>query len=131
MTSGQPNAETLMMKPASKGLSADAKLRGTAVKLAAAGRSCGVTTDITYDVRVGTSICDKALRASSKPIAVERFGAKGTSIKKTFDGRCVNTMVLMRPKRCEIGTARRKETAEEMRPQKKVDAAVVTERSKV
>jgi hypothetical protein len=33
--------------PVSEGLRAEARLRGTAVKLAAAGRSAGVTTDIT------------------------------------------------------------------------------------
>ena len=62
MTNGQPNAELVRSAPANIGLSAEAKLRGTAVTLAAAGRSSGATTDITKEVRVGTSICESALR---------------------------------------------------------------------
>ena len=41
---------------------------GTVVTLAAAGRSAGVTIAITYELRVGTSICDRALRTSSNTI---------------------------------------------------------------
>ena len=50
--------------PAAIGGSAAARLRGTLVTLAAAGRSSGVTTAITYEVRAGTSICDSAARHS-------------------------------------------------------------------
>ena len=70
---------------------------------------------------LGTSICESALRASNKPIAVARFGAKGTRITKMFDGRCVNTMVLTRPKRVEIGTASRKESAESKPLQNRIE----------
>src|SRR6266404_8031126 len=56
-----------------------AMLRGGAVMLAAAGRSGGVTTAITYDVRAGTSICERVLRISSNAIAIPSVGAKGTS----------------------------------------------------
>src|ERR1041384_6473854 len=63
MTSGQPNVECPSIQPAMIGGMAAARLRGTFVTLAAAGRSAGDTTAITYDVRAGTSICDSAARA--------------------------------------------------------------------
>ena len=46
-TSGQPRKELASSSPASDGLRAEAKLRGTEVKLAAAVRSAGVTTAMT------------------------------------------------------------------------------------
>ena len=128
MSNGQPKVERVSRYPARIGLTAVARLRGTAVMLAAAGRSSGVTTAITYEVRVGTSICDSALRASSKPIAVARFGANGTRIRKMFDGRWVKTIVLIRPIRSEIGTATRKDRAEHTLLQNRIDEAVVTDR---
>jgi hypothetical protein len=73
--------------------------------LAAAARSPGVTTDITYEVRVGTSICESALRVSRRASAIQRLGAKGTRSRHMFAGRCVNTIVLTRPMRSEIHTA--------------------------
>jgi len=56
MISGQPNVDSLSIHPAAIGGSADARLRGTLVMLAAAGRSSGVTTAMTYEPRAGTSI---------------------------------------------------------------------------
>lgn len=47
MISGQPKFERSSIQPAAIGGSAEAKLRGTLVTLAAAARSAGVTTDIT------------------------------------------------------------------------------------
>lgn len=56
--SGHPNEERPSIQPARTGLAAAARLRGTEVMLAAAGRSAGVTMAITYELRVGTSICE-------------------------------------------------------------------------
>src|SRR5436305_11924358 len=105
MTSGRPGIAAASSTPAIAGLIAEARLRGTAVTLAAAGRSGGVTTAMTYEVRVGTSICDSADRNSSRPSAMVRFGANGARIRNTLDGMCVNTMVLTRPQRPAIQTA--------------------------
>src|SRR5215470_1473433 len=91
--------------PVNAGLIEEARLRGTAVTLAAAVRSAGVTTAITYEVRVGTSICDNADRTSSNPSASVRSGAKAAAIRQTLDGIWVNTIVLMRPIRPAICAA--------------------------
>ena len=82
---------------------------------------------MTYDARVGTSICDNALRASNKPTAVVRSGANGISIRNTLEGRWVKTIVLIRPIRSAIGTAMRYETAEQTPLQNRIVAVVVTE----
>jgi hypothetical protein len=86
MTNGQPNAELVRSAPANIGPSADAKLRGTAVTLAAAARSSGETTDITKEVRVGTSICESALRISSRVKVHCRSGAKGARARHRLAG---------------------------------------------
>src|SRR6516225_6904279 len=99
MSSGQPKLESVNSQPEIIDPAAQAKVFGTAVMLAAAGRSDGVTTAITYEVLVGTSICDSPLRASNSAIVVARLGAKGIRINKTLDGRCVKTIVLMSPMR--------------------------------
>ena len=104
-TSGQPKPEAASIAPASAGLAAAARLRGTDVTLAAAGRSSGATTAMTYEVRVGTSIWESALRTSNSAIASGRFGAKGTSARHRLAGRCVNTIVLMSPIRSAIQAA--------------------------
>jgi len=72
---------------------------GTAVTLAAAVRSAGITTAITYDVRVGTSIWERAERTSSSVSTMVTFGENAARIRQTLEGMCVNTMVLTRPKR--------------------------------
>src|SRR3954463_11090858 len=105
MMSGQPKLDNASSQPANIGASADAKLRGTAVTLAAAARSPGVTTAMTYEVRVGTSICESAARTSSKATAAQRVGANGTSTKQTLAGRWVNTIVFTSPMRSEIQDA--------------------------
>src|SRR5262245_2018259 len=85
--------------PAKAGLMAAARLRGTAVKLAAAGRSGGVTTAITYAERVGTSICDKALRKSKRPSANGRLEDSAASTRQTLEGMWVKTIVFSSPMR--------------------------------
>src|SRR6266852_4326731 len=99
MISGQPKEDNPSRNPDNKGLAAVARLRGTVVTLAAAARSAGGTTAMTYELRVGTSICERALRASSSTIANGRFGMNGTSSSSTLDGRWVKTIVFTRPKR--------------------------------
>src|SRR5262245_2028975 len=58
MSNGQARRDAANKAPANAGLAAAARLRGTDVKLAAAARSISVTTAMTYEERVGTSICE-------------------------------------------------------------------------
>ena len=97
--------------------------------LAAAARSAGVTTAITYELRVGTSICERALRASSNAMTQPRLEANGTIRRSTLEGKCVNTIVLTRPMRRAIRAAIRYENAESTPVQKKIVAATATESS--
>jgi len=69
--------------------------------------SSGDTTAMTYELRVGTSICERALLASRSATAQPRSGMNGTSIKSTLEGRWVNTIVLTRPIRLAILAATR------------------------
>ena len=85
-TNGNPVNDVVSRAPAKAGLSDDARLRGTAVTLAAAGRSGGVTTAITYDVRVGTSICESAERTSNRPSTTRRFVEKAATIRQSSNG---------------------------------------------
>src|SRR5262249_4989513 len=66
MTSGSARKLHEMSQPEMVGLIAEARLRGTAVTLAAAVRSAGVTTAITNEVRVGTSIWARADLTSNR-----------------------------------------------------------------
>src|SRR5262245_63132009 len=113
------------MAPVSEGLAADARLRGTAVKLAAAGRSAGVTTDITKALRAGTSICERALRTSSSASTGASDGAKAAAIRHRLDGIWVKTIVLTRPIRLASGAARSCEIAASRPVQKKKAPAAV------
>src|SRR5260221_1295802 len=97
MRSGQAKALTVISQPAIIGLAADARLRGTAVMLAAAARSGGVTIALTYEVRVGTSICDSAPRASSNAMTVPRSPGNGTRMTQMLDRICLNTIVVTKP----------------------------------
>src|SRR5439155_1667055 len=72
---------------------------------AGAGLSAGVTTAMTYALRVGTSICDRALRASSSASAISRLGANAARMSRTLEGRWVNTIVFSRPMRRAIAGA--------------------------
>src|SRR4029077_16716979 len=101
-TSGSPGKGSVRSMPANAGLIEEARLRGTAVTLAAAVRSAGVTTAITYDVRVGTSICESAERTRSNPSVSVRSGENAAAIRQMLDGIWVNTMVLIRPIRPAI-----------------------------
>src|SRR5215218_3121611 len=130
MTSGQPKGERASSQPESRGLSAEARLLGTAVPLAAAGRSAGETTAITYELRTGTSICDSALRSSSKATASSTLGMNGVSTRKRFAGRWVKTAVLRSPMRLAMRTAARAEKADSTPVQKKITPAVATDKSK-
>ena len=97
--------------------------------LVAAARSAGGTTATTYEPRVGTSICDSALRASSNTNASGRLGMNGTSNNRTLEGRWVNTIVFTRPMRCASRAATRYEPAESSPVQKKMVPAVAIDRS--
>jgi hypothetical protein len=46
-----------------------------------------VTTLITSAWRVGTSICDRVVRASSNATATGNVGANATAASSTFDGK--------------------------------------------
>src|SRR5262252_4648958 len=59
--------------------------------------------------------------------ATERLGAKGTSIRKMFDGRCVKTMVRMSPIRRARGTAAMNDTAAHTLVQNRISAVVATD----
>ncbi len=99
-TSGAASQPAANSAPPIAGLAAAARLRGTAVKLAAAARSAGVTTAMTKAERVGTSICDNAAAQQQQ---AERqsagSGASAAQIRQMIGGMCVNTIVLSRPMR--------------------------------
>src|SRR5262245_39136509 len=113
--------------PVIEGPTAAARARGTAVKLAAAGRSAGVTTDLTNALRAGTSICDRALLTSRRPSAIGSDGASAAPIRHRLDGMCVNTIVLMSPMRLASGAARSCEVAARRPVQKKNAPAAVND----
>jgi len=48
---------------------------------------------------VGTSICDKVVRASSNAAATPKLGANATHASSTLLGRCAPTIVTTRPNR--------------------------------
>src|SRR6185437_8455809 len=50
-----------------------------------------------YDCLVGTSIWDRLILAKNSDTAIDRDGAKASSISRTFDGMCVKTIVFTRP----------------------------------
>src|SRR6185437_13824635 len=129
-TSGQPKGVAVKAHPASAGESAAARLRGTAVTLAAAGRSAGSTTAMTYDERVGTSISDNRLRNTRQATASGNVGAHAARIRKTLDGRCVNTIVLTKPKRAASRAVTKYENAAHRPVTKKITPAVPGERPK-
>src|SRR5205823_3800357 len=67
--------------------------------LAPAARSSGGTTDITYDWRAGTSMLERLMRRSSSVTAAVTLGTMPASSRNRLAGRCVYTMVSMRPMR--------------------------------
>src|SRR4051794_6040559 len=130
MISGQPKELCDSIHPANVGGSAEARLRGTFVTLAAAARSAGDTTAITYELRTGASIVDNKLRATRHAIASGRFGIRAALTNSTCAGRWVNTIVRTSPMRFEIRTARNTENAEQTPVQNSSAPAAVTDRSK-
>ena len=98
--------------------------------LAAAARSCGRTIAITYELRVGTSICDSALRISSSAITIHSEGMKGMRIRQIEDGMCVNTIVLTSPIFAAMRTATRYESAVSIPVQKKMMPVVCSDMPK-
>ena len=119
MIRGHPKLLRLSIHPAAIGGSAPARLRGTFVTLAAAGRSSGETTAITYDVRAGTSICESADRPSRHATASGAFGMNAVRMRRPFAGRWVNTIVRTRPIRPARRTAASWEKAANNPAQKK------------
>src|SRR5215472_4568582 len=85
---------------------------------------------MTYDVRAGTSIWERVLLTSSSAIAIPSVGAKGTSIKQKFDGRCVKTIVFTRPIRRASRTATGYEKADRRPDQKNNEPAAVSDKPK-
>src|SRR6185312_11369845 len=67
------------------------------VKTAAGILSFSLTTPMMYDCLVGTSIWDRLILAKNSDTAIDRDGAKVSSISRTFDGMCVKTIVFTRP----------------------------------
>lgn len=55
---------------------------------------------------------DKAERNSTSPIVGARVGGTGISASAIEEGRCVNTIVLMSPRRRASGAAKRVERAD-------------------
>src|SRR4029453_2254556 len=105
-------------------------LRGTDVMLAAAGRSSGETIAITYELRVGTSICDSALRTNSSAITQPSSGTNGIAIRHRLEGMWVKTIVLTRPVGRAIRTAARNDSAASTPVQKKITPTVAADSPK-
>src|SRR5262245_11000229 len=109
-TSGAPSA-ICCTTPAISGPMGRTVYREALVTAAAAVRSLGVTTVMTSAWRVGTSICDRVVRASSSSAANGNVGAKATAASSRLLGRWVPTMVATRPNRRASSGARPTETA--------------------
>src|SRR5436309_14863291 len=90
---GAEKAKNCMSRPAVAEPIAHHTFRATFVTALAKLRSLGVTSDATYDCRVGTSISTRASRAKNSTRAHFTDGANGTAIRNRLEGRRVNTMV--------------------------------------
>lgn len=101
------------------GLAAEAMLRGTAVKLATAARSGGVTTGMTKALRAGASIDDRSKRTIRSPNASPTKRANAAAIRHRLAGMWVNTIVLTKPIRLARGGAASCDAAEHRPAQKK------------
>src|SRR3954468_3444939 len=95
-------------------------VRAIPVTPAAADRSSGSTTAITYDWRVGPSIWLRLNRSSRTSTARGGGGIGGRRISRMFDGRWVNTIVSMRPIRRAIRAADSDDTAASRLAAKKI-----------
>lgn len=78
----------------------------------AAERNCDGIIAFTYDVRVGTSIWEIQLRSHRSTAVPAKVGINGTHISNTLEGRCVQTIVFIRPIRLASGTVARAEIPE-------------------
>src|SRR3954447_16267698 len=112
MISGQPTVLWSSIQPAAIGGRAAARLRGTLVTLAAAARSRGETTAITYELRSGASIADSRLRATRHTIARARLGINAAATSSTWAGMWLNTIVRINPSRLATRAATNAENAE-------------------
>src|SRR6058998_1221930 len=88
-----------------------ATLRAVFVPAFAAVRSLRPTIPARYAWRVGTSIWERAIRARYAPRAGRKPGARGTAIRRRFEGMWVNTIVSRSPNRSPRRAAARKERA--------------------
>src|SRR5262249_46500529 len=127
---GHPNVVWSSIQPASTGGNAAARLRGTLVTLAAAARSSGGTTAITYDCRAGTSMLETHMRKSRHATAAVAFGITPVRAKRKLAGRCVKTIVSMRPIRAASRVETSCENAAHRLATKKIWPAVATDSPK-
>jgi hypothetical protein len=104
-------------------------LRGTVVILAAAGRSSGVTTAITYEFRGAISMCEKSARTRSNPRASQTFGINGTRMTAIWAGMWVKAIVSIIPILSANHAEARIEKADTRLVQKKMRPVVAIERS--
>ena len=81
-------------------------------------------------MRVGTSICDSALRTQQQRDRQLEVGMNGVSTRQTFAGRWVKTIVLTSPMRLAMRTRPGQEKRREQPVQKKIAPAVASDRSK-
>ena len=65
--------------------------------LAAAGRSGGVTTAMTYELRVGNIHLRQCRPYQQEAKRNRQIGDKRCKDQATLDGMCVNTIVFTRP----------------------------------
>src|SRR6185503_573506 len=123
ISSGQICRPAVNSMPAMAGLAAAARLRGTAVALAAAGRSASLTTAIAYEERAGTSICPSMARTIRSATVSPSVGANAARIRHTLAGMCVNTIVFTSPIREPSQAATGNENAANTPIQKKIALA--------
>ena len=95
--SGAPSPRTLMAAPANAGPVAHPTLRARLVTPSAKVRSPGAVTAATYAWRAGTSIWTRHSRARNSAIASHGAAMNGRTSRTTLEGKCVNTIVRMRP----------------------------------
>jgi len=108
-----------MKSPANAGATAHAPSRTRCVIPDASVRSSGLTTAMTYDWRVGTSISTSPSRRRNSPAATGKLGAKGTVARRRLDGMCVKTIVFTSPIRLASQAAAMCESAFMARAPKK------------
>src|SRR2546422_4509164 len=98
-----------------------ATFRTVFVTAFAAVLSSFATIPAMYAWRVGTSICEIAIRARYAPRAGMKPGRSGTAIRRRLEGMWLKTMVSRRPNRSPRRAARRNENAERTPAAKKIN----------